>query len=86
MSSADPELIISMDSVSHEEREQLQSIADVFFCLHRNNGGGIYADRIPLDEEAEAHKWLLSYQRLTETAKEALYPICGRRSFCFALA
>ncbi|HHV7525997.1 TPA: hypothetical protein ACUNF5_007629, partial [Burkholderia orbicola] len=31
LSSADPELIISMDSVSHEEREQLQSIADVFF-------------------------------------------------------
>ena len=30
-----------------------------------------------LDEEAEAQKWLLSYQRLTETAKETLYPICG---------
>ncbi|MCY8092774.1 AraC family transcriptional regulator [Bacillus haynesii] len=84
LSSAAPELIISMDSVSHEEREQLQSIADVFFLPSQEQWRRHFMlTASHLDEEAEAQKWLLSYQRLTETAKETLYPICGRRSFLF---
>ncbi|MFN2744580.1 AraC family transcriptional regulator [Bacillus sp. z60-18] len=84
LSEAAPELIISMDSVSKEEREQLDQITDVIYLPSEEDWGTHFMlTASHLNEEAEARKWLASYERQTETVKKQLDPRCGGQTFLF---
>ncbi|WP_307892738.1 bacillibactin transport transcriptional regulator Btr [Bacillus swezeyi] len=84
LSDAAPERIVSMDSISKEERGRLNQIADVIYLPSQENWRTHFMlTASHLDEEEEARKWMASYERLTESAKEALYPVCGKQTFLF---
>ncbi|ATH93549.1 AraC family transcriptional regulator [Bacillus glycinifermentans] len=83
LAKAGPELIISMDDVSEEERERLNGIADAVYLPSQEDWRTQFAlAAAHVEEEEEARKWLASYERQTEAAKKALQAV-GQQRFLF---
>ncbi|MBT2636281.1 AraC family transcriptional regulator [Bacillus sp. ISL-26] len=73
LSQTAPDVILSMDSVSKEEKNRLHKITDVFYLPSQENWRTQFLlTAAYLNEEKEAQHWLEMYQNLVHSAKESL--------------
>lgn len=74
MSQAKPDIIFSMDSVSSEEQKRLNSIAEVCYLPSEENWRAHFLQTASfLNEESEAEKWLMTYDKQTSAAKKTFF-------------
>jgi len=80
LSQAEPDVIFSMDSISPEEQNQLNRIAEVMYLPSKESWRTHFLQTASfLKEEAEAEKWLAAYDQQTEAAKRTLQYAQGLR-------
>ncbi|WP_426983030.1 bacillibactin transport transcriptional regulator Btr [Bacillus cabrialesii] len=80
LSQAEPDVIFSMDSISPEEQNQLNRIAEVLYLPSKESWRTHFLQTASfLKEEAEAEKWLAAYDQQTEAAQKTLQYAQGLR-------
>jgi AraC-like DNA-binding protein/ABC-type Fe3+-citrate transport system substrate-binding protein len=78
-----PELILSLDDISDDEKRELEQIASVYYIPSRDTSWRKQLELVAewLGETAEAAAWLRSYDHKVRLAKERLQPIVQDDSF-----
>lgn len=80
LSQAEPDVIVSMDSISPEEQYHLNRIAEVMYLPSEESWRTHFLQTASfLKEESEAEKWLAAYDRQTTAAKKTLQHVQGLR-------
>ncbi|WEY88784.1 bacillibactin transport transcriptional regulator Btr [Bacillus subtilis] len=80
LSQAEPDVIVSMDSISPEEKDRLNRIAEVMYLPSEESWRTHFLQTASfLKEESEAEKWLADYDQQTTTAKKTLQHVQGLR-------
>lgn len=71
LSQAEPDVILSMDSITSEEQNRLNRIAKVIYLPSEESWRTHFLQTASfLKEETEAEKWLAAYDQQTAAAKE----------------
>ncbi|KAF1678927.1 MULTISPECIES: AraC family transcriptional regulator [Bacillus] len=80
LSQAQPDVIFSMDSISPEEQNRLNRIAEVMYLPSKESWRNHFLQTASfLKEEFEAEKWLTAYDQQASAAKKALLHAQGLR-------
>ncbi|MGG1419584.1 bacillibactin transport transcriptional regulator Btr [Bacillus subtilis] len=80
LSQAEPDVIVSMDSISPEEQDRLNRIAEVMYLPSEESWRTHFLQTASfLKEESEAEKWLADYDQQTTAAKKTLQHVQGLR-------
>ncbi|POX34859.1 bacillibactin transport transcriptional regulator Btr [Bacillus sp. Ru63] len=80
LSQAEPDVIVSMDSISPEEKDRLNRIAEVMYLPSEESWRTHFLQTASfLKEESEAEKWLADYDQQTTAAKKTLQHVQGLR-------
>ncbi|MEC0574067.1 AraC family transcriptional regulator [Bacillus inaquosorum] len=80
LSQAEPDVILSMDSITSEEQNRLNRIAEVIYLPSEESWRTHFLQTASfLKEETEAEKWLAAYDQQTAAAKRTLQHAEGLR-------
>ncbi|MDU0154971.1 bacillibactin transport transcriptional regulator Btr [Bacillus cabrialesii] len=80
LSQAEPDVILSMDSITSEEQNRLSRIAEVIYLPSEESWRTHFLQTASfLKEETEAEKWLAAYDQQTAAAKKTLQHAEGLR-------